>query len=179
MKNKYDENYNGRLAETVTEIFFKKHNYIVSKYGVENNIHFEFIKNKISDNQDTKEVLSKIMTMPDFVIMDLNSQNEINQVYLVEVKYRTFKSYNEFKFSLEKYGDIYKQAEKYRELWDGKIHIFLIANIDNKITTYYDSANRIVDQKFIRRLDKNNHIWIDKTILQEYNTYSERIFKNR
>ena len=73
MKNKYDENYNGRLAETVTEIFFKKHNYIVSKYGVENNIHFEFIKNKISDNQDTKEVLSKIMTMPDFVIMDKTS----------------------------------------------------------------------------------------------------------
>jgi len=173
--NKYN-GYDYRIAETMVEVFFKNHGYLVQQYGIENMLNgLELIDTNGIKNTDAKAVISQIMTMPDLVIMKLN-EHIIKEVYLIDVKYRTFKTYDDFKESIQN-GDLQKQAEKYKALWKGQVHIFLIAKINDEIYTFYDSVNHITDTMFIKPLSLKEHgKWINKTVLKEYNYKVNSVF---
>lgn len=83
MKNKYNE-YDYRVAETLVEVFFKKHGYLVQRYGVENVVGgLEFMDSNNIENKDAQDVIKQIMTMPDLVLMKFSEPNKIKEVYLI------------------------------------------------------------------------------------------------
>jgi len=107
-------NYKARIAESIVEVFFTKTNHLVLKYGVENSVNTITQINTECTNENAREVMSKIMTMPDFIVTKLEDDNHTKFVFLVEVKFRTFKNKKEFDKHLQEGGEIYEQAKKYK-----------------------------------------------------------------
>jgi hypothetical protein len=109
------------------------------------------------------------MTMPDFLILDFTS-NKLNKAFFVDVKYRDFGTYENFEKSIKNDGEIYRQAEKYKDLWGEYTFIFLIAKYNNKMHTYYDSVNHICESNFINELNKEKYPWLHgkELVLDEY-----------
>ena len=168
------QEYKGRLAETLAEVFFKKCGYFVTKYGVENSVNFQcVVSDKNAIDESKKDIMSKIMTSPDFTIMELDENRKIKDVYLIEVKYRTFDTEYNFEKSLKKDGNIYKWAKKYNNLWDSNVLIFLIAKIDKTIITYCDSVDEIINTNKMDKLEDNTiakkckNIKIHKDLVQK------------
>ncbi|RXK08034.1 hypothetical protein [Halarcobacter bivalviorum] len=172
--------YDGRIAEILVETFLKKHGYLVQSYGVEHQVGLgmDLINSTQVKNDNIKNIVTKYMSMPDFVVMKLCNNKNLEQIFFIDVKYRTFNSNNDFKEAISRNGDLYNHARKYKELWDGKTFIFLIAKIGNNVCSYYDSVNRITDHQFIRQLDTNNNSWLDIELLYEYNEKVTSLFKD-
>ncbi|WP_457748834.1 hypothetical protein [Sulfurimonas sp.] len=180
-------NYEGKVAETLVEVLFKKHGYLVKKFGVENqlDIGLDMFKTTKVKDKSAKESVAKFMAIPDFIVIKVKNE-QLKQLYIVEVKYRTFKKYSDFEASIKEGGDIYKQAEKYKELWDGKVHIFLIAKIKensdkkyDELQTYYGSVNLITDNKYIKSLDKKNYEWLQEEYFEEYKRYVDNFYRSK
>lgn len=180
--------YNGRIAETLAEVFFKKHGYLVQKYGVENQVGvgMDLIETHGVTNERAKNVVKKFMSMPDFTVMKLDNTSKLENIFFIDVKYRTYNTDDDFKQSLRKGGELYNQAEKYKALWDGSLFIFLIVNIKNKDTnkhkifTCYDSVNNITFNEKISllKIESKNCKWIKRNLLREYNSTVKKIFKD-
>lgn len=178
MSKKY-ASYNGKIAEALIEVFLQKHDYLVQRYGVEHHLGIatNLIEPSNCKNDNAKKVMSKYMTMPDFVVMKLNKQNSIENIFFVDVKYKEFTNIDDFKSSLKKDGHIYEQALKYKNLWDGVVFILLIAKIEGKIYLYYGSVNKITDYSFIDKLEKKTNFWLNQEYLDELLSKAEKFYQ--
>lgn len=170
--------YNGRIAEVLAEVFFKKHGFLVQKYGIEHQvgIGLDLINSTISNNPSIKTIISKFMSMPDFTVIKLDKNRDLKSIFFIDVKYREYKNNEELNKALKKNGELHNQSEKYKNLWDVSVFIFLIAKIEGKIFSCYDSVNNISNDNFIKPLKKENYKWLDEKVLKEYNSKVINVF---
>ena len=158
--NKKRESYNGRLAESLCEVFFRNNGYLVQKFGIENVLGNTLkLIDMYNENLKNKEDLFKYMTLPDLLIMKIDKENKLQENFLVDVKFRHYLSKEDF-FKDE---EIKNQAKKYQNFW-GNIYLFIVADFGREIEIYFDKVENILENK-------------PKT-LKEYNFKEEEIKKN-
>ena len=157
--NKKRESYNGRLAESLCEVFFRNNGYLVQKFGIENVLGNTLkLIDMYNENLKNKEDLFKYMTLPDLLVMKIDTENKLQENFLLDVKFRQYFSKDEF-FKDE---EIKNQAKKYQNFW-GNIYLFIIVDFGREIEIYFDKVENILDNKI-------------KT-LKEYNFKNEEISK--
>ena len=134
--NEYNH-YNGRLAETLAEVFFNKNNLLVQNFGVEHIVGnaLNFIdRTKALETEDAKKVITRFMSSPDLLIIKLDEQNKMLNSFFFDIKYRSFNSRSDFYESLTQNHDLYKHAKKYKVNWD-EVYLFLFAHFKNEHKT--------------------------------------------
>ncbi len=150
--NKQRESYNGRLAESLCEVFFRNNGYLVQKFGIENvlgnTLKLVNMHNKALEN---KEDLFKYMTLPDYLVMKIDDKNLLQNNFLLDVKFRHYYSKDDFYKDLEN-GDIKKQAQKYSNFW-GNIYLFIIVDFGDEVEVFFDKVDNIKNKK-IKTLDE-------------------------
>jgi len=152
--NKQKESYNGRLAESLCEVFFRNNGYLVQKFGIENVLGNTLkLINTFNKDLENKEDLYKYMTLPDFLVMKVDSTNKLQDNFLLDVKFRQYYCKEDFKKDL-KNGEIKKQAQKYKNFW-GNIYLFIIADFGDEVEIYFDKVDNILEGK-IKPLDKHD-----------------------
>lgn len=123
------ENYDGRVAETLAEVFLKRNALVVQKFGAEailgNALSF-MQKSSFLENSKAGKTIKKFMTSPDILAIKLNEQNEIVDAYMMDVKFRSYETKEDFAKALHKEGELYAQAKKYHHNWED-IYLFLFA----------------------------------------------------
>ena len=152
--NKKRESYNGRIAESLCEVFFSNNGYLVQKFGIENILGNTLkLVNMYNRNIVNKDDLLKYMTLPDFIVMKIDRENKLQENFLLDVKFRHYYSKEEFLNDLEN-GNIKEQAQKYNKFW-GNIHLFIIVDFGKEIEIYFDKVHNILN-KNIRSLNEYN-----------------------
>jgi hypothetical protein len=158
--NKKMESYNGRLAESFCEVFFRNNGYLVQKFGIENVLGNTLkLVNMYNKELKNKNDLFKYMTLPDFLVMKIDKENNLQDNFLVDAKFRHYYSKKEFYKDL-KDGDIKSQAQKYNNFW-GNIFLFIIADFGDEVEIYFDKVENILAGKIknIKEYNfKNNEI---------------------
>lgn len=99
------ENYNGRLAETLCEIYLKKHQLIVQRYGVEHlfgNSLSLLGKGGVGESSEAITKISRFMSSPDFLALKLNDKEQIVNSYFFDAKWRKFNDELALKNALKK-----------------------------------------------------------------------------
>jgi len=171
--NKQKESYNGRLAESLCEVFFKNNGYLVQKFGIENvlgntlkliNMHNNALKNK--------EDLFKYMTLPDFLVMKIDDKNLLQENFLLDVKFRYYYSKKDFYNDLKE-GDIKKQAQKYSNFW-GNIYLFIIVDFGEEVEVYFDNVENIIEGK-LKTLNEHN---FKNAEIEKLKKYVKAIWEN-
>ena len=172
------------LAESICAYFYRKHGYMVQPFGIETIVGNAFYFLDVKNHEDTKKkampIIHRCMTMPDFLVIKPSKNNGIQETYLVEAKYRTYKDYKEFQQAYIKDGDgeLKKTATKYLNLW-GTLYMFIIVKFayNNSVHIYYDTAQNISDG-YLHGLDyvDSTRKWINKEIREEIVAQCQKIF---
>jgi len=138
--SKKRESYNGRIAESLCEVFFRNNGYLVQKFGIENVLGNTLkLIDMYNENLQNKEDLFKYMTLPDLLVMRIDKNNKLQENFLVDVKFRQFFSKEEFLNDKE----IKNQAKKYQNFW-GNIYLFIIVDFGREIEIYFDKVENII-----------------------------------
>jgi hypothetical protein len=141
--NKKRESYNGRLAESLCEVFFRNNGYLVQKFGIENVLGNTLkLIDMYNENLKNKKDLFKYMTLPDLLVMKIDKENKLQENFLVDIKFRQYFSKEEFL----KDKEIKNQAKKYQNFW-GNIYLFIIVDFGQEIEIYFDEVKNILDNK--------------------------------
>ena len=122
------ERYNGRIAETMAEVFLKRNGLLVQRFGIENTLgnSLSFVKRAISlEDSDAIDSIKEFMSSPDLLVIKLNTKNEIVNSFMMDVKWREFGDEADLVNSLLS-GDLNFQAKKYSRYWE-RSFIFLFA----------------------------------------------------
>jgi hypothetical protein len=152
--NKQRESYNGRLAESLCEVFFRNNGYLVQKFGIENVLGNTLkLVNMYNDKLENKEDLFKYMTLPDYLVMKVDKNNQLQENFLLDVKFRHYYSKDDFYKDLKE-GDIKKQAQKYSNFW-GNIYLFIIVDFGDEGEVFFDKVENIKNGK-IKTLDESS-----------------------
>ena len=160
--NKKRESYNGRLAESLCEVFFKNNGYLVQKFGIENVLGNTLkLIDMYNKDLENKEDLFKYMTLPDLLIMKIDEENKLQENFLLDIKFRYYLSKEEF---IEN-NEIKNQAKKYKKFW-GNIYLFIIVDFGREIEIYFDEVENILENK-IKTLKE--HSFKDIEIRKIYN----------
>jgi len=182
-KTQQYNHYNGRLAESLSEVFFNKNNLLVQNFGVEhvigNALNFISRAQKV-ENPEAKKVITRFMSAPDLLIIKLDEQNKMVNSFFFDVKYRLFNSRNEFKKSLTQNNDLYKHAQKYHVNWD-EVYLFLFAHFKNehKTEVYILNVGEISNQKVQNppSLKKDaEFFWFDDKSINDLYKYANLIW---
>jgi len=138
--SKKRESYNGRIAESLCEVFFRNNGYLVQKFGIENVLGNTLkLVDMYNENLQNKEDLFKYMTLPDLLVMKIDESNKLQENFLLDVKFRHYYSKEEF-FKDE---EIKNQAKKYSQFW-GNIYLFIIVDFGREIEIYFDKVENIL-----------------------------------
>lgn len=91
MNTNYND-YNGRISETIIETFIKKTGFLVQKFGVENQFGtgIDLLNSTNNVIEKGKGNIVKYMTLPDFTAIKVNSNGDMEQVYFIDSKYRSY-----------------------------------------------------------------------------------------
>ena len=122
------ERYNGRIAETMAEVFLKRNGLLVQKFGIENTLgnSLSFMKRTMSlEDSEAVDGIKEFMSSPDLLVIKLNVKNEIINSFMMDVKWREFRDEADLVDSLLS-GDLNFQAKKYSRYWE-RSFIFLFA----------------------------------------------------
>ncbi len=142
--NKQKESYNGRLAESLCEVFFRNNGYLVQKFGIENVLGNTLkLIDMYNKHLENKEDLFKYMTLPDFLVMKVDKDNILQENFLLDVKFRHYYSKESFYKDLQN-GDIKKQAQKYSNFW-GNIYLFIIVDFGDEVEVYFEKVDNIIN----------------------------------
>jgi len=176
------ENYNGRLAESVCEVYLKKHQLIVQRHGVEH-----LLGNSLAllggkgTGEDTQAIakITRFMSSPDFLVLKLDDQQRIVNAYYMDAKWREFKNEDACKRALSKGGELFKHAQKYAQNWDD-VYLFMIAVFkeSKEIKAYMLSVQEIVEgsAELSSIAQKAPFNWIDPVLTKELLQWAKRIW---
>lgn len=161
------EHYDGRVAETLAEVFLKRNDLVVQKFGAEsllgNSISF-MERATVLESSSAETTIKRFMTSPDLLVIKLNEENEIINSYMMDVKYRSFKNKHAFLKQISKNGEIYNQAKKYHKNWDS-VYLFLFLNLkDEKVVEIYIlSVEDILNDKniYLKIEEDESFGWLD------------------
>lgn len=161
------ENYDGRIAETLTEVFLKRNDLIVQQFGAEsllgNSLAF---MEKATTLEDTSasHTIKRFMTSPDLLVIKLNDNNQIINSFMVDVKFRTYDDKEMFQSQLLFDGELYNQAKKYNQNWSN-VYLFLYAKFknSNKIEIYFLQIEKILLGNYNPTILKDDQYfgWLD------------------
>lgn len=176
------ENYDGRIAETLAEVFFKKNGLVVQKFGTEailgNSLSF-MQKTSLLEDMNASETIKKFMTSPDLLVIKLNEQNEMINSYMMDVKFRSYNSKSDYEKELQQGGELYKQAQKYFQNW-GNVYLFLFIHLKTERTLQIciASVKSIVDSEQKEyELEKNSSFtWLEKSKVKELYAKAQAIW---
>lgn len=175
------ENYDGRIAETLAEVFLNKNELVVQKFGAENVLgnSISFIqKTSVLEDINASDTIKRFMTSPDLFVIKLNDKNEMINAYLVDVKYRSFANSSLFEKAVQKGGDLYKQAQKYQSNWNS-VYLFMFIHVkdENSLAIYIESVSDILSQKKFTPLEKNNSFkWLGSDTIKELHVKASSIW---
>lgn len=180
--NAYDH-YNGRLAEAMAEVFFNKNGLMIQRYGVEHTMGnaLGLIQRTGSvESEEAKKVIARFMSSPDLLVIKLDDAKHILNSYFFDVKYRLFKSREEFAQSLQKSNDLFKHAKKYQMNWD-EVYLFLFAHFknENKTEVYILNVGEVSKGTLAHpeTLKKDTEFyWLEDSSINELCKYANRVW---
>lgn len=148
------ERYNGRIAETMAEVFLKRNGLLVQKFGIENTLgnSLSFMKRTMSlEDSEAVDGIKEFMSSPDLLVIKLNGKNEIINSFMMDVKWREFRDEADLADSLLD-GDLNFQAKKYSRYWERSfIFLFAVFKRAKEIKVYIinakDTAQSLVELK--------------------------------
>jgi len=175
------ENYDGRIAETLAEVFLSKNELVVQKFGAENVLgnSISFIqKTSVLEDINASDTIKRFMTSPDLFVIKLNDKNEMINAYLMDVKYRSYANSSLFEKAVQKGGDLYRQAQKYQSNWNN-VYLFMFIHVkdENSLAIYIESVSDILSQKKFTPLEKNSSFrWLDSDTIKELHVKASSIW---
>lgn len=163
------EHYDGRIAETLAEVFLKRNDLIVQRFGAEsllgNSISF-MERSTILEDNNASDTIRRFMTSPDLLIIKLNDENEIINSYMMDVKFRSYKNRQTFLKQLSNGGELYTQAKKYNQNWDS-VYLFLFLHLkeEKEVEIYFLPVEDIMQSQFnpIKIEDDMIFGWLDNS----------------
>jgi len=175
------ENYDGRIAETLAEVFLNKNELVVQKFGAENILgnSISFIhKASLLEDINASDTIKRFMTSPDLLVIKLNDNNEMINAYLIDVKYRSFANNTLFEKAVQKGGDLYKQAQKYQSNWNSVyLFMFIYVKDEHSLAIYIEPVSDILSQKKFMPLGKNNSFkWLSSDTIKELHVKASSIW---
>lgn len=173
------EHYDGRVAETLAEVFLKRNDLIVQKFGAEsllgNSINFMQRSNMLEDAQ-AAQTIKRFMTAPDILAIKLDEKDRIVNSYFMDVKYRTFASKELFLQSIKNGGELYSQAKKYQQNWD-RVYLFLFLHLSNakSVEVYILPVKDILEDGFEPLEIRNdyNFGWLENDEIEKLHKKAE------
>ena len=166
------EHYDGRVAETLAEVFLKRNDLVVQRFGAEsilgNSISF-MERAIVLENSSAGNTIKKFMSSPDLFIIKLNEENEIINTYMMDVKFRSFSNKKIFFQKIAKDGEIYNQAKKYNYNWES-VYLFLFLNLkeEKNVEIYFLSVEELLQENFIPKKIEDDEIfaWLDNVEIE-------------
>lgn len=161
------EHYDGRIAETLAEVFLKRNDLVVQKFGAEsllgNSISF-MERATVLESSIAENTIKRFMTSPDLLVIKLNDDNEIINSYMMDVKFRSYKNKQTFIKQISSDGELYSQAKKYNKNWDS-VYLFLFLHLKDEkdVEIYFLSVEEILKDNFspIKIEDDEIFGWLD------------------
>lgn len=146
------EHYDGRIAETLAEVFLKRNDLVVQRFGAEsllgNSISF-MERATVLESSIAENTIRRFMTSPDLLVIKLNDYNEIINSYMMDVKFRSYKNKQTFIKQISSNGELYSQAKKYNKNWDS-VYLFLFLHLKDEkdVEIYFLSVEEILKDNF-------------------------------
>ena len=163
------EHYDGRIAETLAEVFLKRNDLVVQRFGAEsllgNSISF-MERATVLESSIAENTIRRFMTSPDLLVIKLNDDNEIINSYMMDVKFRSYKNKQTFIKQISTNGELYSQAKKYNKNWDS-VYLFLFLHLKDEkdVELYFLSVEEILKDNFAPIKIENDEIfeWLDNS----------------